>query len=98
MSRLRIGTCSWRFPSWAGIVYSAPEGIDHLAEYARPHDTVEVGRWFWSLFGDGEPRLPEPATHTGVEERTHRRSPDTTQREGDAQWPRRRKTRDYPPS
>jgi len=59
MSRLRIGTCSWRFPSWAGIVYSAAEGIDHLAEYARRYVTVEVDRWFWSLFGDGEPRLPE---------------------------------------
>jgi len=61
MSKLRIGTCSWRFPSWAGIVYSAPEGIDHLAEYARRHDSVEVDRWFWSLLGDGEPRLPEPS-------------------------------------
>ena len=54
MSRLRIGTCSWRFPSWAGIVYSAAEGIDHLAEYARRYDTVEVDRWFWSLFGGGD--------------------------------------------
>jgi len=61
MSKLRIGTCSWRFPSWAGLVYSAPEGIDHLAEYARRYDSVEVDRWFWSLLGDGEPRLPEPS-------------------------------------
>ena len=40
MSQLRIGTCSWRFPSWAGTVYSAPEGINHLQEYATKYDTV----------------------------------------------------------
>ena len=40
--RPRIGTCSWRFPSWTGLVYSAAEGIDHLAEYAGRYDTVEV--------------------------------------------------------
>jgi len=61
MPRLRIGTCSWRFPSWAGLVYSAPDGINHLEEYARRYDTVEVDRWFWSLFGSGEPKLPDPA-------------------------------------
>lgn len=65
MPRLRIGTCSWRFPSWAGIVYSAAEGIDDLAEYARRYDTVEVDRWFWSLFGGGEPKLPDPADVEG---------------------------------
>ncbi len=61
ISRLRIGTCSWRFPSWAGIVYSAAEGINHLEEYARRYSTVEVDRWFWSLFQGSEPRLPSPA-------------------------------------
>lgn len=60
MPNLRIGTCSWKFPSWAGIVYSAAEGIDFLAEYAGRYDTVEVDQWFWSLFA-GEPRLPNPA-------------------------------------
>ena len=56
--QLRIGTCSWKFPSWQGIVYSAPKGIDYLAEYARRYDTVEVDRWFWSLFGADSVRLP----------------------------------------
>jgi len=42
MPRLRIGTCRWEYPSWAGLVYSAPEGIGHLAEYAQRCDTVEV--------------------------------------------------------
>jgi uncharacterized protein YecE (DUF72 family) len=57
---LRIGTCSWRFPSWAGLVYSAAEGIDDLAEYARRFDCVEIDRWFWSLFGQDKIRLPDP--------------------------------------
>lgn len=61
MSRLRIGTCSWKYPSWAGLVYSAPDGINYLAEYARRFDTVEVDQWFWSLFGSGEPKLPRQA-------------------------------------
>ncbi len=26
MAKLRIGTCSWKFPSWVGLVYSTPEG------------------------------------------------------------------------
>ncbi len=58
MSRLRIGTCSWKFPSWEGLVYSAPKGINYLHEYARKYDTVEVDQWFWSLFEGSAPRLP----------------------------------------
>jgi uncharacterized protein YecE (DUF72 family) len=51
---LRVGTCSWKYPSWKGLVYSKAAGIDYLAEYARRYDTVEVDQWFWAL--------PEPAT------------------------------------
>lgn len=61
MSRLRTGTCSWKFPSWAGLVYSAAEDINYLQEYAARYDTVEVDQWFWSLFGSGAPRLPRPS-------------------------------------
>ena len=61
MSRLRIGACSWKFPSWAGLVYSAPKGINYLEEYARRYETVEVDQWFWSLFEGSGPRLPNPA-------------------------------------
>jgi uncharacterized protein YecE (DUF72 family) len=61
MADLRIGTCSWKFPSWHGLVYSAPKGIDYLAEYARRYDTVEVDQWFWSLFGEDSVKLPQPA-------------------------------------
>jgi uncharacterized protein YecE (DUF72 family) len=53
-SRLRVGTCSWKYPSWKGLVYSQAGGIDYLAEYARHFDTVEIDQWFWAL--------PEPVT------------------------------------
>jgi len=60
VGRLRIGTCSWRYPSWQGLVYSAPRGINYLQEYAQHYDTVEIDRWFWSLFGEDSVGLPEP--------------------------------------
>jgi uncharacterized protein YecE (DUF72 family) len=58
MAELRIGTCSWKFPSWEGLVYSARDGIDYLREYAQIYDTVEVDQWFWSLFGQDTVSLP----------------------------------------
>ncbi len=61
MAELRIGTCSWKFPSWQGLVYSAPKGINYLEEYAQRYDTVEIDQWFWSLFGEDKVRLPQPA-------------------------------------
>ena len=61
MAELRMGTCSWKFPSWEGLVYSAPKDIDYLAEYAGRYNTVEVDQWFWSLFGEESIGLPDPA-------------------------------------
>jgi uncharacterized protein YecE (DUF72 family) len=49
-----VGTCSWKYPSWEGLVYSRATGIDYLAEYARRYPTVEIDQWFWAL--------PEPRT------------------------------------
>jgi uncharacterized protein YecE (DUF72 family) len=54
MPGVRVGTCSWKYPSWAGLVYSRAAGVDYLAEYARRWRTVEIDQWFWAL--------PEPAT------------------------------------
>jgi uncharacterized protein YecE (DUF72 family) len=51
---VRIGTCSWKYPSWAGIVYSRPDRIDYLAEYAARYSSVEVDQWFWAM--------PDPGT------------------------------------
>jgi uncharacterized protein YecE (DUF72 family) len=61
MAELRIGTCSWRYPSWHGLVYPAPKGINYLEAYAQRFDTVEIDRWFWSLFGPDSLGLPAPA-------------------------------------
>jgi uncharacterized protein YecE (DUF72 family) len=61
MSELRIGACSWKYPSWRGLVYTAAQPGDFLREYAAHFDTVEVDQWFWSLFGAGTVRLPDTA-------------------------------------
>ncbi len=62
MGRIRIGTCSWKYESWEGLVYSRRTGIDYLEEYGRRFDTVEIDQWFWSLFEGSPLRLPDPRT------------------------------------
>ncbi len=60
--RIRIGTCSWKYPEWHGLVYSAPKGIDYLQEYSRKYSTVEIDQWFWSLFSpETGAKMPTPA-------------------------------------
>jgi uncharacterized protein YecE (DUF72 family) len=59
---LRIGTCSWKYDSWEGLVYEPgkryrPE--DYLPDYAKYFTTVEIDQWFWSLFPTGV-KLPGP--------------------------------------
>jgi uncharacterized protein YecE (DUF72 family) len=56
---VRIGTCSWKYPSWKGIIY--PEGVsdNYLSEYAKHYDTVEIDQWFWSLFPGNKVVLPK---------------------------------------
>jgi uncharacterized protein YecE (DUF72 family) len=48
MPGLRVGTCSWKYPSWKGLVYSRAAGIDYLAEYAQKYTSVEVDQWFYA--------------------------------------------------
>ncbi len=63
MAELRIGTCSWKYPSWEGLVYSKTgKDVNFLEEYAQKYDSVEVDQWFWSLFPGASPVLPRPAT------------------------------------
>ncbi|HUX14578.1 MAG TPA: DUF72 domain-containing protein [Spirochaetia bacterium] len=62
-----LGTCSWKYPSWHGLVYSEHAERNYLAEYSKKFRTVEIDQWFWSLFPPGKsgivkPRLPEVAT------------------------------------
>ncbi|MBE2281747.1 MAG: DUF72 domain-containing protein [Ignavibacteriaceae bacterium] len=57
-SKLKIGTCSWNYDSWTGLVYSGLPGSNYLTEYSSIYNTVEVDRWFWSLFPPGKVVLP----------------------------------------
>lgn len=61
-SMLRIGTCSWKFPSWVGLVYDEPEPENYLEAYSRVYRTVEIDQWFWSLFGPETAKLPDLET------------------------------------
>jgi len=58
---LKIGTCSWKYDSWKGLVYSDNGGENYLSEYAKIYNMVEVDQWFWSLFGD-KVVFPKPET------------------------------------
>jgi uncharacterized protein YecE (DUF72 family) len=60
MSKLYIGTCSWKYDSWRNIVYSDKEEINYLNEYSKHFNTVEIDQWFWSLFPWKKPVLPNP--------------------------------------
>ncbi|MBZ0199677.1 MAG: DUF72 domain-containing protein [Ignavibacteriaceae bacterium] len=50
MAELKIGTCSWKYDSWRGSVYSNSNRLNYLEEYSNKFETVEVDQWFWSLF------------------------------------------------
>ncbi|MBN1938405.1 MAG: DUF72 domain-containing protein [Candidatus Aminicenantes bacterium] len=61
---LHLGTCSWKYDSWKGLVYDRDKPYrpnDYLADYARFFNSVEVDQWFWSLFPDAV-RFPEART------------------------------------
>ncbi len=62
MSKLHIGTCSWKYESWRGLVYSFKKPINYLEEYSKHYITVEIDQWFWSLFGVNKVSLPSPHT------------------------------------
>ena len=55
---IRFGTCSWKYGSWQGIIYSEKAKENYLLEYARTYPTVEIDQWFWSLFGVDKVSLP----------------------------------------
>ena len=56
---MRIGTCSWKYESWRGLVYPEFGDINFLEEYSKKYDTVEIDQWFWSLNKD-KVILPKP--------------------------------------
>jgi len=60
---LRIGTCSWKYDTWKGLIYEPLKTYrpdEYLPDYAKKLDSVEIDQWFWSLF-PGSLRLPDPA-------------------------------------
>jgi len=56
---LRFGTCSWKYDSWKGIVYSETNPKTYLKEYSKKFNTVEIDQWFWSLFPPAKVILPQ---------------------------------------
>lgn len=58
-STLHIGTCSWKYKSWQGLVYTSSKPDNYLKEYAEKFNSVEVDQWFWSLFGENKVVLPQ---------------------------------------
>ena len=58
-NNLHIGTCSWKYDSWQGLVYPETKPFNYLKEYSRHYNTVEVDQWFWSLFAGDKAVLPK---------------------------------------
>lgn len=59
MAELRIGTCSWKYDSWKGLIYPESSKINFLKEYTAHYNTVEIDQWFWSLHANGKIALPK---------------------------------------
>ncbi|MBN1500335.1 MAG: DUF72 domain-containing protein [Spirochaetes bacterium] len=49
--KLRIGTCSWNYPSWVNVVYSGKvsRSADYLPEYSLKYETAEIDSWFYKI-------------------------------------------------
>jgi uncharacterized protein YecE (DUF72 family) len=58
MQSLKIGTCSWKYDSWKGLVYPEFGDFDYLEEYSKKYNTVEIDQWFWSLHPKNKITLP----------------------------------------
>ncbi|QQS37803.1 MAG: DUF72 domain-containing protein [Ignavibacteriales bacterium] len=58
-SKLYIGTCSWKYDSWKGLVYPEQDKFNFLEEYAKHFNSVEIDQWFWSLNSADKISLPK---------------------------------------
>ena len=56
---LKIGTCSWKYDSWIGLIYSEEAKKNYLKEYSQTYSTVEIDQWFWSSYPGSPPKLPD---------------------------------------
>ncbi len=61
-SDLNIGTCSWKYDSWRGLIYPEQGPVNYLREYSHYYGTVEIDQWFWSLFKGDKVVLPKAET------------------------------------
>lgn len=66
---MRIGTCSWKYESWRGLVYPEFGDINYLEEYSKVYNTVEIDQWFWSL-NKHNAVLPKPFVVEGYNDVT----------------------------
>lgn len=48
---IKIGTCSWNYDSWSGLVYTkkSANAAGYLAEYSSHFATVEIDSWFYKI-------------------------------------------------
>ncbi len=58
MENLKIGTCSWKYDSWKGLVYPDFGEFNYLEEYSKKYNSVEIDQWFWSLHSRNKITLP----------------------------------------
>ncbi|MBN1292354.1 MAG: DUF72 domain-containing protein [Candidatus Latescibacteria bacterium] len=49
VNKIKIGTCSWNYDSWVGLVYTkrCNRSAEYLTEYAKHFSTVEIDSWFY---------------------------------------------------
>ena len=54
--KLNIGTCSWKYDSWQGLIYPEKKPFNYLEEYSKHYNCVflcfNMGRFHFLAFGD----------------------------------------------
>ena len=60
---IKIGTCSWNYDSWAGLIYKSEEktAAEYLKQYSRVYRTAEIDSWFYKI-----PERREVLTYKGM--------------------------------
>jgi uncharacterized protein YecE (DUF72 family) len=50
-SNIRIGTCSWNYDSWVGLVYRENQAtaLEYLREYSVHFNTAGIDSWFYRI-------------------------------------------------
>lgn len=70
MGEVILGTSSWNYPSWKGLLYrEGDDSTNYLTQYAKHYNSVEIDQWFWSL-GKESLRLPARETVNSYDKAT----------------------------